>query len=247
MIVRQILATLRQIQHTPNRIALFARTLGLSNFHFHFKEVKAAHRDCRFDQKADAIDREISGEGEYTKDWSVGNFKIWLDTINQVELPCNCRILEIGSFEGKSTNFWLKTLIGSEIICVDTWVGSDEHQTLDMSAVEQRFNENTAWAGNRLQKFRMTSSQFLFNNASSDLFDLIYIDGSHDARDVIQDAIMGFERLKHGGLMIFDDFLWHGYANPIQNPTSAINYFIRLKKTELTVLRFGRQVHIKKN
>ena len=99
MLVRQILATLRQIQHTPNRIALFARTLGLSNFHFHFKEVKAAHRDCRFDQKADAINHEINSEGDYTKDWSVGNFKIWLDTINQVELPCNCRILEIGSFE----------------------------------------------------------------------------------------------------------------------------------------------------
>ena len=246
MLVKQFLSTLRQIQHSPNRLALFARTVGLSNFHFHFKEVKSAHRDCKFDQKANTINHEISSAGEYTKDWSVGNFKIWLDTINQVGLPSKCRILEIGSFEGKSTNFWLKILSQSEIICVDTWLGSDEHTTLDMSAVEQRFNRNTEWAGNRLQKFRMTSSQFLFNHASSDRFDLIYIDGSHDAKDVIQDAIMAFELLQPGGIMIFDDFLWHGYTNPIQNPTSAINYFIRLKKTELKVLRFGRQVHIKK-
>ena len=247
MLVREILATLRQLQHTPNRLILFARTVGLTNFKFHFKEVNAAHRDCRFSEQADAINREINSAGEYTKDWSVGNFKIWLDTINRVELPKNCRILEIGSFEGKSTNFWLRTLGESKIMCVDTWLGSDEHATLDMSAVEQRFNENTDWAGNRLQKFRMTSSQFLFRHDPLDLFDLIYIDGSHDAKDVIQDAIMAFELLNNGGVMIFDDFLWQGYKNPIQNPTSAINYFIRLKKTELAVLRFGRQVHIKKH
>ena len=39
-------------------------------------------------------------------------------------------------------------------------------------------------------------------------YDLIYVDGSHTARDVLQDAVLGWGLLKRGGLMIFDDYLW---------------------------------------
>ena len=39
-------------------------------------------------------------------------------------------------------------------------------------------------------------------------YDVIYVDGSHTARDVLQDAVLGWGLLKRGGLMIFDDYLW---------------------------------------
>jgi predicted O-methyltransferase YrrM len=38
-------------------------------------------------------------------------------------------------------------------------------------------------------------------------FDVIYVDGSHLACDVLFDAVNSFKLLKVGGLMIFDDYL----------------------------------------
>jgi hypothetical protein len=37
-------------------------------------------------------------------------------------------------------------------------------------------------------------------------YDFIYIDGSHEKHHVIFDAVVAFDKLKSGGVMIFDDF-----------------------------------------
>jgi predicted O-methyltransferase YrrM len=41
----------------------------------------------------------------------------------------------------------------------------------------------------------------------SEYFEFIYIDGSHQAPDVISDAILSFHLLKSGGVIAFDDYL----------------------------------------
>jgi hypothetical protein len=33
-------------------------------------------------------------------------------------------------------------------------------------------------------------------------------DGSHRARDVLEDAVLSWPLLKVGGIMLFDDYLW---------------------------------------
>ena len=40
---------------------------------------------------------------------------------------------------------------------------------------------------------------------SENYFDLIYIDGNHQSRFVLEDAVMSFRKLKIGGFLIFDD------------------------------------------
>ncbi|MBF1220611.1 MAG: class I SAM-dependent methyltransferase, partial [Haemophilus parainfluenzae] len=57
------------------------------------------------------------------------------------------RILEIGSFEGRSTHFFTEEMLKYhneiEIHSIDSWEGGLEHQgKWDMSSVEQSFNEN---------------------------------------------------------------------------------------------------------
>jgi predicted O-methyltransferase YrrM len=39
-------------------------------------------------------------------------------------------------------------------------------------------------------------------------FDLIYVDGSHQASDVLTDSIITFQLLRVGGVMTFDDYVW---------------------------------------
>ena len=53
-------------------------------------------------------------------------------------------ILEIGSYEGRSSIFFLKNFINSNVTCVDTWEGSDEHDDLIFKQIEKNFDHNTS-------------------------------------------------------------------------------------------------------
>ena len=70
-------------------------------------------------------------------------------------------------------------------------------------------------------------------------FDLIYIDGSHTAADVLIDAVLAFQLLRVGGVMIFDDYLWSMEpalsVDPLNMPKPAIDAFaaIFLRKTRV--------------
>ena len=57
-------------------------------------------------------------------------------------------------------------------------------------------------------------------------FDVVYIDGSHQAPAVLaDDAVMAFHLLRSGGLMIFDDYIWSmepmGQQDPLNMPKPA--------------------------
>ena len=54
--------------------------------------------------------------------------------------------------------------------------------------------------------FQSTTLEFL--HESSDMYDFIYIDASHEPIDVLADATHSFTHLKEGGLLLFDDYGW---------------------------------------
>lgn len=249
----KLLVACRQIQHTPNRLIRLIRHSDVGNLAYHFTEVKASLSDVAHSKEAQEFIKKLDEMSEpSTKKWTDGNVQRWLSTILKVDLKANCKILEIGSYEGRSTNFWLMVFPKASIICVDTWEGGDEHKDIssdahaDMNTVFNRFVKNTKWTSDRIYICRSPSYLFFSSPENSKDFDLIYIDGSHHGADVIQDAISGFNSLKTGGIMIFDDFLWRYYENPNQNPWAALNFFIRLFERDMKVLRFGEQVHIQK-
>ena len=67
--------------------------------------------------------------------------------------------------------------------------------------------------------------------------DLIYVDGSHFAKDVLADAVLGFELLNIGGVMLFDDAVSWRYGTQIQDsPKIAIDNFIQCNWNRLKVL-----------
>ena len=71
-------------------------------------------------------------------------------------------------------------------------------------------------------------------------FDLVYIDGSHLACDVLCDAVLGFRLLKTGGVMIFDDYNWHeGLRSGIdlmRCPKPAIDAFTTLYFNKIQII-----------
>lgn len=155
------------------------------------------------------------------------------------------RILEIGSWEGLSACFLAFRIPQAEITCVDTWEGSDEHEGLhNIAAVEKRFDSNVSQFQGTILKRKTSSSAFLKSNTTK--FDLIYIDGSHHFSDVLSDAFMAFNALSSGGFLVFDDYLWEDYENPLHNPGRAINIFYRHFGRQLKVLSVGHQVFLVK-
>jgi predicted O-methyltransferase YrrM len=71
-------------------------------------------------------------------------------------------------------------------------------------------------------------------------FDLVYIDGSHQAPDVLADAVLGFQLLRSRGIMVFDDYLWRGgdgeVSNPANCPKLAIDAFINCNYSKLRII-----------
>lgn len=158
------------------------------------------------------------------------------------------KALEIGSWEGLSSYFLLKNLPQAQLTSVDTWEGSDEHVNKQnvVQATEQRFDSNTAPFASRLTKRKMTSYQFFAQSPEEEQYDLIYVDGSHHADDVMIDALKSFKRLKQGGVMIFDDYFWNFYPKLADNPAPAVNAFLKLKRGTYRVIHVYCQVMIVK-
>ena len=186
----------------------------------------------------------------FTNDWFTRNIPTW-DALFALFTPR--RFLEIGSYEGQATCYLIEKFRdtpGVEICCIDTWEGGLEHNHAGMSAVEARFDHNVAVATSkakyapRLTKIKKLSHLALAElvaSGKSDSFDVIYIDGSHQAPDVLTDAVLAFHLLSAGGLMIFDDYLWametHGQQDSYNIPKPAIDAFINIFQRKMLVVQ----------
>ena len=77
----------------------------------------------------------MADDYEFTTDWFTLYWENWLLFTGDRKIS---KILEIGSFEGRSTcamieHFGRKGRL--QVVCVDDWQGSPEHRQFDMPAV----------------------------------------------------------------------------------------------------------------
>jgi len=153
-------------------------------------------------------------------------------------------ILEIGSYEGRSAIFFLEQFSNSEITCVDTWSGSDEHSNKNFLEIEKNFDKNLSFYSKRLKKFKTDSNNFFISNKQN--FDLIYIDGDHSCEQVEIDINKSWEILNNNGYLILDDYLWWYYTDLKKNPAYPINKFIIKNLSEFKNLVIWKQIIIQK-
>jgi predicted O-methyltransferase YrrM len=192
---------------------------------------------------------------EFTNTWFEDTGRRVWDQLIPVLKPT--KILEIGSYEGASTCYLIRKLAPIqplEIHCVDTWEGGIEHQAggmseANMGAVETRFRNNMKVAiesaANPVQLavhkgFSHVQLAKLLATGHEKSFDMIYVDGSHQAPDVLCDAALSFRLLKVHGLLIFDDYLWSENLpqgqDPIRSPKVAIDAFTNIYCRHFSIL-----------
>ena len=161
----------------------------------------------------------------FTVDWFSGNIPYWQRALDLYGINSSkpLRILEIGTFEGKSACWMSDNILDhpeSKLFCVDTFQGGEDHQVegdpYQLDTLYSRCMENLKQSKNFDKIFVVSerSDEFfakygsMSTNIEDDFFDLIYIDGSHLEKDVYNDGLSGFKLLKKDGLIIFDDYGW---------------------------------------
>jgi Methyltransferase domain len=77
-------------------------------------------------------------------------------------------------------------------------------------------------------------------------YDFVYIDGSHRAVDVLEDAVLAWRLIKQGGILTFDDYRWEGAFDYTNCPKIAIDAFLEIYSGQFTFIREDYQVTIKK-
>jgi predicted O-methyltransferase YrrM len=178
---------------------------------------------------------------QFTADWFGGNIENWQRFLSHLVGQANIAFLEIGCYEGRATIWLLGNVLTHEtakIDCIDVFY--DE-------SCERRFEHNirTALGDKKVKKIK-GSSQEILRHLPFHHYDVIYIDGSHAAPDVLEDAVLAFRLLKHGGIMIFDDYEWDAHQDQLLLPKMAVNAFLEIYQRQYYLVHMGYQVILTK-
>ncbi len=185
-------------------------------------------------------------ELKLTHDWISGYWPLWERLIPVREWM---RIIEIGCFEGRSTVWLLERFPASFVFAIDTFTGGKDHAEagVDMSKTEEHFDHNVSPYKDRVRKFKGESEDVLPRICwMKSEADLIIIDGSHQARDVMFDAVVSWRLLKPRGIIIFDDYGWGEDRLIHEKPRPAIDGFMASHCGEFDILECGYQVILQK-
>lgn len=132
-------------------------------------------------------------------------------------LPQQSHAIEIGVFRGAFSRRFLRRCNPEKLILVDPWINVDDpaHQSAwyhsargnDMESIYNnvRTQMSTEVDNGRVEIHRSKSSEIL-PNLPDCAFDFIFVDGDHLYEPVSFDLNVSFQKLKHGGIMLIDDY-----------------------------------------
>lgn len=131
-----------------------------------------------------------------------------------------CALLEIGAYEGRAT----------------TWLADNvlTHPSSRMDVIDLRLSDvlksNIQKTGRSGQiTLHEGLSRHVVRNLPLAAYDFIYVDGSHQTIDVMEDAIAAFRLAKVGAIIAFDDYLWDPPCwNDWGVPKPAMDAFLEL-------------------
>jgi len=155
------------------------------------------------------------------------------------------RFLEIGTASGLTTNNVVNLLKKKrpsnnfEVYACDPFLSYWEKNRDEEKTLRSFLERNRESIEKNLVFFERKTSEeylnYLRQEKGPDFFDVIYIDGAHDAFSVIKDFILADSLLKTSGVIVFDDYNWisrkeranirNGSArHPALSPAASIDF-----------------------
>ena len=173
---------------------------------------------------------------DYTTNASQDMIEVFPKLLEKREHPIN--FLEIGCFEGRTSRWIVENMFNhpeDKLYCVDPWW---QHSIKTMGDGRyDLFIDNIEDIKDRIQVIRGLS-QHVLPTFKDEFFDGIYVDGSHEAIDVMSDAIHSLRLIKSGHIILFDDYGWNGGRH--QMPKMAIDSFVEMTDGWITEVVFKR-------
>lgn len=192
----------------------------------------------------------------YTQDWNHEFIKNTNQFINKKFDLC----LEIGSFEGLTSNYIVDSLLSGngKLFCIDPLTDVYLNDNLSQIDIERNsfdfsyFKDQYSRFQNNVKEHLITGKINLIRNLSVDVFpilietyenkfDFIYIDGDHRPEGVYIDAINSFKLCKNGGYILFDDYLWGNTAEGIDKFLNEYygKYNLLIKEYQILIQKIG--------
>jgi predicted O-methyltransferase YrrM len=170
---------------------------------------------------------------KFSQDWFSAN----IPTFEKIKQETRIRtVLEIGVYEGMSTCWMLDKFLPEDgsIICIDPlnlegyniWHDNVYEVKKDSQYVHLCLNKSDKVLPLLLGQKRQ--------------FDFIYIDGSHEAADVLFDAVNCWHLLRPEGIMLFDDYGGGDTVKP------AVDAFLYCLQGKYKLLERGYQLAMQK-
>lgn len=149
-------------------------------------------------------------------------------------------VIEVGSWMGSSARYFASRLpLNGKVYAVDHWLGSEEQQQAlnDLASQKsipadtylyQQFLSNVIHKGltNKIIPIRMFSvdaAKYLTHVKA----DLIYIDASHNTKDVLDDLRAWYPYVENHGVFCGDDWTCEGVATAVKIFAKEKNLLIR--------------------
>ena len=200
------------------------------------KNLLTAYREARLAKKLCRTPGYV-----FTTDYVSWLAPTWEKHLEGFRAKNDVKILEIGSFEGRSAIWFLENILThptSSITCVDIF----------SPRCEKLFDHNIKISGFSDKVLKMKGrSESIAVTLTEKSFDIVYIDGSHLAPNVLMDAVASWVLLKEGVIMIFDDYEWEPDKPPEKRPQIAIDIFLRVFRHQVELLHKGYQVIVRKS
>jgi len=146
----------------------------------------------------------------------------WKEIIPTTHEPI--KVLEIGAYHGANVCCLTKSHAihtGSEIHVVDPWCdysGYDEYkdeQAMNFATFIRNISKLSPCDMAKIHLHRM-KSQEIDKRFADEMFDIIYIDGNHLTKYVLEDSIVSFKKVKRGGWIVWDDVFDKEVKNALQ-------------------------------
>lgn len=185
-------------------------------------------------------DKAYQKRYEFTTNWFTGNILVWEKLFAPHKGKPDIHYLEIGLYEGRSAIWMLENILtdpSARLTGIDVFDGP----------VKERYFANIERTGvaNKVKTI-VAPSQTVLRGLTLESFDIIYVDGSHDKADVLEDAVLCYRLLKEGGILILDDYRLVDLNVPTILPKAGIDPFAQCFDQRMSVIHNGEQVILKK-
>jgi predicted O-methyltransferase YrrM len=172
-------------------------------------------------------------------------------------VPEGGRIVEIGSFCGRSATAWASSAPGATLHCIDTWQLDFQH--LPPVWIEHMPGNLSRYRGSAERTFREVtaglSNVVPLKGRSTDAWglqpaDVVFLDGDHSEQAVAQELHLWSSRLAPGGLICGDDFrtedMWIGVIKAVTDFALAWRHHLVVPADTTIWMLFSDADHLRR-